>query len=74
MPLLSFLFLDLDKRGFDAEKSRITLSKWPAVGQADAEALCIQKCQLIAQCKDLLQITTSACEPELLSEKVGPMH
>ncbi|KAI0099416.1 hypothetical protein F4814DRAFT_113707 [Daldinia grandis] len=61
MTLISFYFLDREEGlPFDPESF---LLEWPAVNEAELEVITTKKRQLIAQCKDLIQIVERPKDP-----------
>ncbi|KAH0425556.1 high-affinity nicotinic acid transporter [Colletotrichum camelliae] len=74
-PMLTFLFVNLERHdtGIRSDAS-IPLERWPDVDPIAKEMLRIKKKQLVAQCRDLLHVSANSNEPELLGERVGPLH
>ncbi|KAE9570547.1 hypothetical protein CGMCC3_g13387 [Colletotrichum fructicola] len=74
-PMLTFLFVNLEGHGGGIRsEASIPLGRWPDIDPAAKEMLRIKKKQLVAQCRDLLHISTTSNEPQLLGERVGPLH
>ncbi|KAK7704629.1 hypothetical protein SLS64_008393 [Diaporthe eres] len=72
-PILTFFYLNFDDEPMAEEPSSF-LHDWPDVDVDEAEILITRKRQLIAQCKDLIQISPEPGAPVLFSEKVGFLH
>ncbi|KAF5484946.1 hypothetical protein CGCS363_v014015 [Colletotrichum siamense] len=74
-PMLTFLFVDLEACGTGIRsEASIPLESWPDIDPNAREMLRIKRKQLVAQCRDLLHIGTNPDEPQLLGERVGPLH
>ncbi|KAF9878198.1 hypothetical protein CkaCkLH20_04236 [Colletotrichum karsti] len=74
-PMLTFLFINLEGSGDGLRtEASILLERWPDIDPEAKEMLRVKRKQLVAQCRDLLHIATNPDEPELLGERVGPLH
>ncbi|KAI2618188.1 hypothetical protein GGR54DRAFT_648698 [Hypoxylon sp. NC1633] len=72
MTLISFYFLDEDEGlPFDPDSF---LQDWPAVNERDLELVVTKKRQLIAQCKDLIQIIEQPKDPIMFNFTASFLH
>lgn len=62
LPLISFYFLDQDEEGLPFEPKTF-LKSWPIVNEDELDLITTKKTQLIAQCKDLIDIIELPGEP-----------
>ncbi|KAI0445096.1 hypothetical protein F4803DRAFT_509394 [Xylaria telfairii] len=62
LPLISFYFLDQDEEGLPFEPATF-LKSWPLVNEEELDLITTKKRQLIAQCKDLIDIIELPEEP-----------
>ncbi|RFU79029.1 hypothetical protein TARUN_3158 [Trichoderma arundinaceum] len=73
LPVITFYFMEFGDRPPSKEPLPF-LREWPNVDLAEAEVLNLKKRQLIAQCKDLIHITSDPEAPVLFAERVGFLH
>ncbi|KAH6610445.1 hypothetical protein Trco_000465 [Trichoderma cornu-damae] len=73
LPIITFYFLEFGDRPPPKEPLPF-LREWPDVDLAEAEVLNLKKRQLIAQCKDLIHISSDPGAPILFAERVGFLH
>ncbi|KAI1808917.1 hypothetical protein F4811DRAFT_499441 [Daldinia bambusicola] len=72
MPLISFYFLDREEGlPFDPD---LFLLQWPAVNETELEVITTKKRQLIAQCKDLIQIIERPKDPIMFNFTASFLH
>ncbi|KAK6950716.1 hypothetical protein Daesc_007241 [Daldinia eschscholtzii] len=72
MTLISFYFLDHEEGlPFDPESF---LLEWPAVNETELEVITTKKRQLIAQCKDLIQIIERPKDPIMFNFTATFLH
>ncbi|KAI1087487.1 hypothetical protein F5B19DRAFT_64893 [Rostrohypoxylon terebratum] len=72
IPLISFYFLDReDELAFDPKSF---MGAWPKVNQHELQLLETKKRQLIAQCKDLIQIAEKPNDPILFNFSASFLH
>ncbi|KAI0465958.1 hypothetical protein F4859DRAFT_499309 [Xylaria cf. heliscus] len=73
LPLLSFYFLDRDEEGLPFEPKTF-LKSWPTVNEDELDLITTKKRQLIAQCKDLIDIVELPDEPIMFNCIVLFLH
>ncbi|KAI1466139.1 uncharacterized protein F4812DRAFT_452049 [Daldinia caldariorum] len=72
MSLISFYFLDREEGlPFDPD---LFLLDWPAVNETELEVITTKKRQLIAQCKDLIQIIERPKDPIMFNFTASFLH
>ncbi|KAI0896585.1 hypothetical protein F4806DRAFT_465045 [Annulohypoxylon nitens] len=72
IPLISFYFLDReDDLPFDL---RSFMGEWPRINRQELQLIETKKRQLIAQCKDLIQIVEKPNEPVLFNFSASFLH
>ncbi|KAI0183619.1 hypothetical protein EV127DRAFT_446473 [Xylaria flabelliformis] len=69
LPLISFYFLDRDEEGLPFEPKTF-LDNWPDVNEDELDLITTKKRQLIAQCKDLIDIIELPEEPIMFNFSV----
>ncbi|KAI1418454.1 hypothetical protein F5Y13DRAFT_196264 [Hypoxylon sp. FL1857] len=72
MTLISFYFLD-EEEGFPFNLESF-LRNWPDVNEVELEVINTKKRQLIAQCKDLIQIVEQPVDPILFNFTASFLH
>ncbi|KAI1751565.1 hypothetical protein F4782DRAFT_547571 [Xylaria castorea] len=73
LPLISFYFLDRDEEGLPFEPKTF-LNNWPDVNEDELDLITTKKRQLIAQCKDLIDIIELPEEPIMFNCIVLFLH
>ncbi|KAI0405266.1 hypothetical protein F4802DRAFT_190772 [Xylaria palmicola] len=73
LPLISFYFLDQEEEGLPFEPKTF-LQNWPDVNEAELDLITTKKRQLIAQCKDLIDIIELPEEPIMFNFRVLFLH
>ncbi|KAL7798507.1 hypothetical protein V8C37DRAFT_407709 [Trichoderma ceciliae] len=73
LPVITFYFMEFGDKVASKEPLPF-LREWPDVDPAEAEVLNVKRRQLIAQCKDLIHITSDPEAPTLFAERVGFLH
>ncbi|KAI8947879.1 hypothetical protein F4801DRAFT_604999 [Xylaria longipes] len=73
LPLISFYFLDRDEDGLPFEPKTF-LKSWPIVNEDELDLITTKKRQLIAQCKDLIDIIEVPEDPIMFNCIVLFLH
>jgi hypothetical protein len=73
MPLISFYFLDQEEAALPF-KPQTFLKNWPDVNEEELDLISTKKRQLIAQCKDMIDILELPEEPIMFHYNVAFLH